>query len=137
MHCALEVLLLALCRLSATAFGLQPQPVIVDGSAADGGCEAPTPGDCDAAACDIGYCEGRYVRYRSYSTAIGAAVDRTAKSCQCLNEPLCAFDITGSVYGIGSFYFYSWSALSAQNDTNNLYFDGIAQDRQYSVLLAF
>ncbi|XGW18149.1 hypothetical protein V3C99_002622 [Haemonchus contortus] len=48
-------------------------------------CQGRRPGDCDPVACG-GTCEARYIRFLDRFSN----VDRTAKSCQCVQEKICS-----------------------------------------------
>ncbi|VDO38665.1 unnamed protein product [Onchocerca flexuosa] len=48
-------------------------------------CQTDIPGDCNPYSCH-GTCEGRYVRFWDSKLKI----DRTVKSCQCVQEPICS-----------------------------------------------
>ncbi|WKX98403.1 hypothetical protein Q1695_013804 [Nippostrongylus brasiliensis] len=48
-------------------------------------CHGPRPGDCDPESCG-GTCESRYIRFFDRFTKM----DRTAKSCQCVEERICS-----------------------------------------------
>ncbi|CAJ0596912.1 unnamed protein product [Cylicocyclus nassatus] len=48
-------------------------------------CQGSRPGDCDPELCG-GSCEARYIRFFDRNTRL----DRTAKSCQCVQERICS-----------------------------------------------
>ncbi|KAM3724404.1 Aminopeptidase AmpS [Dirofilaria immitis] len=60
---------------------VQSQPQSLDAEQ----CQTDIPGDCNPYSCH-GTCEGRYVRFWDSKLKI----DRTVKSCHCIQEPVCS-----------------------------------------------
>ncbi|KAL4002979.1 hypothetical protein ACH3XW_5735 [Acanthocheilonema viteae] len=78
---ALNLLLItsATTQFSSTRSQSQPRSLDTDQ------CQTDIPGDCNPYSCR-GTCEGRYVRFWNSKLKI----DRTIKSCHCVQEPICS-----------------------------------------------
>lgn len=75
----LNLLLIASATSQFTSTRLQSQPRSLDTEQ----CQTNIPGDCNPYSCH-GTCEGRYVRFWDNRLKI----DRTVKSCQCVQVKL-------------------------------------------------
>ncbi|VIO90672.1 Met-10 like-protein, partial [Brugia malayi] len=91
-------------------------------------CQTNSPGDCNPYSCR-GTCEGRYVRFWDSRLKI----DRTVKSCQCMQEPICSLIGMNAYTGCRTYTMLSTSAqrfirLWTMNDAKKF-------DNQRSALL--
>ncbi|CAG9534524.1 unnamed protein product [Cercopithifilaria johnstoni] len=77
----LNLLLITSATSQSSSIRLQSQPRPLDTEQ----CQTDIPGDCNPYSCR-GTCEGLYVRFWDSKLKI----DRTVKSCQCVEEPVCS-----------------------------------------------
>ncbi|EFO16357.1 hypothetical protein LOAG_12148 [Loa loa] len=119
-------LLLASATPQFSSIRLQSQPRSLDTEQ----CQTNIPGDCNPYSCH-GTCEGRYVRFWDNKLKL----DRTVKSCHCVQEPVCSIIGMNAYTGCRTYSVLSKAAqrfirLWTMSDAEKL-------DNQRSSLFAF